>query len=225
MSKQKMIMIGAAVYSSSIGLACLMYFADGDANDARLDGLGRMWNFGWLSLSVLTLFVMTKIDGRLASMNRKETDTRNPDQYGEVKNCIGFVAFFTEWGLSCSTNPNTSISSAFRTASGEVVKMSSEGAEGRFNRAQRGVNNWMEGPICLTLAELSIIAIGIGSSAFALALLIGISRVGFTYGYSLETPKRIPGFLASGLFETTAHIILIIFVFKAGFKSGFDLGN
>jgi len=46
MSREKMIAIGVGVYGLSAAIACIMYFADGDANDLRLDGLGRIWNFG-----------------------------------------------------------------------------------------------------------------------------------------------------------------------------------
>lgn len=193
--QKQTIVVLIVAYAVAAGLANAMYFSDGEANNRRLEGLGRLYNWGWLCLSVLTMFLAVKMNYKLAAMARKDSNckVKLPDQF------------------------------AFVTASGERVTLAIDGGDGEFNRAQRGILNWMEGPVVVSLAELAIIAVSIGAPAFICALMIGAARFAMTFGYKQAVEKRLPGFVLTQVAEATVHFLMIILMAKAGFKSGLDM--
>ncbi|GMI55386.1 hypothetical protein ScalyP_jg5814 [Parmales sp. scaly parma] len=153
--------------------------------------MGKLYNFGWMGLSLFTIVVMLKLNSKVASMARKLSDIKIPDEH------------------------------VYRTVEGDcVVVLDNTGKNGEWNRAQRGLHNWTEGPLIVMQAEVLLIAFAIGASGFILATLIGMSRILFTVGYSRDTKKRIPGFVLSATLENAAHFLILFLSIKAGFKSG-----
>eukprot|EP00746_Dinoflagellata_sp_MGD_P135484 gnl/MRDRNA2_/MRDRNA2_69518_c0_seq1.p1 gnl/MRDRNA2_/MRDRNA2_69518_c0~~gnl/MRDRNA2_/MRDRNA2_69518_c0_seq1.p1 ORF type:complete len:205 (-),score=35.23 gnl/MRDRNA2_/MRDRNA2_69518_c0_seq1:199-813(-) len=201
MANVKIVLFIVSIYLLAVGLALAGYFLDQEENDARIEQLAP-FGYGWACLSVIVIFIGIKAVGKNAGTARKKSGVDRPDQhaYEVVEHSEG--------------DSNVGASASGKALGGAAVRMSSDGPLGEFNRAQRAAFNWQEN-LPVTLAELMLIAAGVGRMALVFAVIISLGRVAFALGYTSAVSGRIPGFALSMLGETSAHILVFILGIRA----------
>merc|ERR1712039_369826 len=96
------------------------------------------------------------------------------------------------------------------------VMMADTGAQGRFNRAQRGVFNTDEA-MPMTLANVVLTGYVFGPVITLLALLIGFGRAQFGLKYKEGPNDRIGGFAIAAIGEKWVEGLLLLCAIKGIF--------
>ncbi|GMI04684.1 hypothetical protein TrRE_jg2766 [Triparma retinervis] len=101
----------------------------------------------------------------------------------------------------------------YQTETGTPVFMAYEGAEGRFNRAQRAGYNWQE-TICQEYVQLFLCCACIGYYAVAFAGMQAVGYVLMARGYTEATHKRILGVLIASIGRYATLVMVIGLIVK-----------
>jgi hypothetical protein len=98
-------------------------------------------------------------------------------------------------------------------STGELVLMDDDGANGQFNRAQRGLHSMAESAIILLIALLPV-AFVFPWTAAGLVVMLAYSRWSFASGYVMKREKRTGGFMLMVIMkEATFGMVLFLGVY------------
>ena len=169
-------MFGKLLFLQAPVIACVLYFAarySGAASSMDLKfAFMHTHQLGWAFACWYVIYLMRLRVGMNVSAMRGPARLNRPDQH-IYQLCFMGTPF---------------------------VLMATEGAAGRFNRAQRAACNTDEGLI-LFLSGLILVAAVFGPVALGLALLSFVGRNKFAVDYTRSNSERGGGFLMSAVAE------------------------
>ena len=180
--------ITTGVFLGLMGTVC--YFTivkDNEAADEKLKLLAQ-YDLGYLYAALVSLFVGQFVMGINTGNARKYCKAKSPDQHVyEVKGAEGSKLGY--------------------------VLMDTEGVNGRFNRAQRAVQNYNE---TFPMNALFIVFAGFvyPKEVMILTFVFAVSRVISAWGYTSSSNGRMPGFMLSNFAMWSVASLNIMIAYK-----------
>jgi hypothetical protein len=91
--------------------------------------------------------------------------------------------------------------------------MAFEGAEGKFNRAQRAGYNWQE-TICQEYVQLFLVSLCVGYYTIVFAGVQALGYVLMARGYTEATHKRLLGILIASIGRILTFVMVVALLVK-----------
>mmetsp|Transcript_12225 Transcript_12225/g.25823 ORF Transcript_12225/g.25823 Transcript_12225/m.25823 type:complete len:214 (+) Transcript_12225:98-739(+) len=158
-----------------------------EAADAKIAVLAR-YDLGYLYAALIVLKVGQFLMGANAGNARKYAKVHTPDQHVyQVKGAEGSKLGY--------------------------VLMDNDGKNGRFNRAQRALQNYQE-TYPQTLAYILASGFVYPKEVFVLAAMYATFRVVSAIGYTSSTDGRMAGFIGSNFVASIMEVLVGIIAFK-----------
>lgn len=173
-----------------LGIAFAVHgFGSTSKYDAKIDTLA-VGDYGWVYMALVVMKVCHLVTGVNLGTSRKECKVNLPDQH-----------------VYKVYQPNGDKPIGY-------VLMETEGTIGRFNRAQRAVQNNVE-IMPLIVANFFLAAYVFPFPAFVALAWFGVCRVVYAYGYTLAPKSRMSGTMLAMFGQQTLEGLVLLAGVKA----------